>query len=105
MGSTRGASTAAGRSPPRVSSPTAPGRSRARRGAPASGTYPPTTCPRTSMTSDDRAELARLRAAVISTLTTLRAELDAPTLTRSVVAEHNLADLAALVGVEWKPPT
>jgi hypothetical protein len=56
------------------------------------------------MTSDDRAELARLRAAVISTLTTLRAELDAPSLTRSVVAEHHLADLAALVGVEWKPP-
>lgn len=54
------------------------------------------------MNDNDRAELDTLRAAAISALTALRAERDAPTLTRSVVTEHNLAHLAALVGVEWK---
>lgn len=53
------------------------------------------------MSDDDRAELERLRAAAIAALTALRAERDAPTLTRSVVTEHNLATLAALVGVGW----
>lgn len=49
----------------------------------------------------DRAELDRLRAAVLAALTSLRADSDAPSLTRSVVAEHNLSELAELVGMEW----
>lgn len=54
------------------------------------------------MTDDARAELERLRAAVRETLTRLRADLDEPSLARSVVAEHNLVTLAELVGMDWK---
>lgn len=56
------------------------------------------------MSDDDRAELERLRAAVRETLRTLRAEIDAPTLARSVVTEHNLVHLAALVDMDWRTP-
>lgn len=51
--------------------------------------------------SNDSEELAELHAAVRETLRALRAEVDAPTLARSVVTEHNLTHLAGLVGMEW----